>query len=128
MPRPAVSRGEFTIPADMLDTWNAVGQIVVRTPGVTYEGRSQMLGLYSLRYRGEPFLVLTRALLLSDTVRNATTRVTATSPSGSPIDSEAAAELLALLRRALPAEIERVRARQAEERKAKDRKSPESKK
>lgn len=28
---PAATRGEFTIEADKLDTWNAVGQIAVRT-------------------------------------------------------------------------------------------------
>ena len=111
----------------MLDTWNAVGQIAVRTNGVTYESRAQMLGLYSLRYRDEPLLVFTRALLLSDTLRNTTTLVTATSPAGKPIDSDAAAELLALLQRELPAEIERVRATQAEEKKAKARKANKKK-
>jgi hypothetical protein len=120
---PMVTRGEFTIEAEMLDTWIAVGQIAVRTNGVTYENRAQMLGLYSLRYRDERLLVFTRALLLSDTIRNTTTLVTATSPAGKPIDSDAAAELLALLQRELPAEIERVRAQQAEERKAKARKA-----
>lgn len=116
---PATTRGEFTIVAGMLDTWNAVGQIVVRTPGTVYEGRAQMLGLYSVRYRDEPMLVLTRALLLSDTIRDTTTLVTAKSPAGKPLDSDAAAELLALLQRELPAEIASVRARQAAEQKAK---------
>lgn len=120
---PLATRGEFDIGAGMLDTWNAVGQIVVRTPGVVYEGRAQMLGLYTLRYRNRPLLILTRALLLSDTIRATTTRVTATTVAGKPIDSDEAAELLALLQRELPAEIARVRARQAEERKAKARKA-----
>ena len=57
---PTTTRGEFTIEAGKLDTWNAVGQIAVRTPGVEYEGRAQMLDLYVLRYRGVEFLVLTR--------------------------------------------------------------------
>jgi hypothetical protein len=114
---PTTSRGQFNIGAGMLDTWNAVGQIVVRTDGVIYEGRAQMLGLYSVRYRGQPFLILTRALPLSDTIRSLTTQVTAASTSGKPIDSNAAAELLAVLQRELPAEIERVRARQAREKK-----------
>ena len=120
---PATTRGQFNIAAGMLDTWNAVGQIVVRTPGVIYEGRAQMLGLYSVRYRDQPFLILTRALQLSDTIRDTTTQVTATSAAGQPIDSEAAAELLALLHQQLPAEIERVRTRQAEEQRAKARKT-----
>lgn len=46
---PTSTRGAFTIEAGELDTWNAVGQIAVRTPGVTYEGRAQMLGLYAVR-------------------------------------------------------------------------------
>jgi hypothetical protein len=124
-----VTRGEFAIAAGKLDTWNAVGQIVVRTHGATYEGRSQMLDLYSVRYRNQPFLLVTRALLLSDTVKDTTTLVTARTLDGKPIDSDASVELLALLERELPAEIERVRATQAAEaaaRKAKSKK-PKSK-
>ena len=56
MPPPTETRGKFNIEADKLDTWNAVGQIVVRTPGVTYEGRSQMMDLYSVRYRDVEFM------------------------------------------------------------------------
>lgn len=109
------TRGEFLVEAGALDTWNAVGQIAVRTPGVTYEGRAQMLGLYALRYRGESLMVLTRPLLASETSGRLTTRVTATTAAGKLVDSEAAAELLALLQRELPDEIERVRKRQAAE-------------
>ena len=109
------TRGEFLIEAGALDTWNAVGQIAVRTRGVTYEGRAQMLGLYALRYRGESLMVLTRPLLASETAGRLTTRVTATSAGGKLVDSEAAAELLALLQRELPDEIESVRKRQAAE-------------
>lgn len=125
---PTSTRGAFNIEADKLDTWNAIGQIVVRTPGVEYEGRAQMLDLYSVRYRGVPFLLLTKALLLSDTTRKTTTRVTATTPNGGPIDDPASADLLGLLQRALPAEIESVRARQAAEAKAKKAKAQKSKK
>ncbi len=114
---PTTTRGQFNIGAGMMDTWNAVGQIVVRTDGVIYEGRAQMLGLYSVRYRDQSFLILTRALPLSDTIHSLTTQVTAATTSGKPIDSNAAAELLAVLQRELPAEIERVRARQAEKKK-----------
>ena len=106
-------RGEFTIAAGKLDTWNAVGQIVVRTHDARYAGRSQMLDLYSVRYRDQPFLLVTRALLLSDTVKDTTTLVTARTVEGKPIDSDASAELLGLLQRELPAEIERVRATQS---------------
>lgn len=113
-----VTRGEFTIEAEKLDTWNAVGQIAVRTPGVEYEGRAQMLDLYALRYRGVQFLVLTKALPASETITRLTTRVTATTHAGKPIDDDAVAELLALFQRELPAEIESVRARQAAEKKA----------
>lgn len=116
---PTVTRGEFTLEADKLDTWNAVGQILVNTPGVEYEGRSQMLDLYTVRYRGAEFLILTKALLLSDTIRKTTTRVTATTQDGKPIDSDAAADLLAQLQKKLPDEIVSVRAKQAAEAEAK---------
>ena len=116
---PTVTRGEFMLEADKLDTWNAVGQILVNTPGVEYEGRSQMLDLYTVRYRGEEFLILTKALLLSDTIRKTTTRVTATTQDGKPIDSDAAADLLAQLQKKLPDEIVSVRAKQAAEAEAK---------
>ena len=108
-----VTRGEFTLPAKKLDVWNAVGQIVVRTDGVEYLGRAQMLDLYSLRYRGVEFLVLTKSMTAAETGNVIRTRVTAATPAGKPIDSDATAELLGMLQRALPAEVESVRARQA---------------
>jgi len=125
---PTSTRGAFTIEADKLDTWNAVGQIVVRTPGVEYEGRSQMLDLYTVRYRGVQMLLLTKSLLLSETIKRTTTSVTATTLEGRPIDDNASADLLALQQRELPAEIESVRARQAAEAKAKKAKAQKSKK
>ena len=100
----------FNIAAGMNDTWNAIGQILVRTPGVTYEGRAQMLGLNAIRYRGEELMLLARALPISDTIKTLTTEVTVTTTKGSAMHSEGAAELLALLARDLPAEIESVKA------------------
>src|SRR6478735_4293987 len=128
MPPPTETRGKFNIEADKLDTWNAVGQIVVRTPGVTYEGRSQMMDLYSVRYRDVEFMILTRALLLSDTIKKTTTLVTATTPEGKPIDSDAVVDLLAMLQRDLPAEIVSVQKRQAAEAKAKKAQQSKAKK
>ena len=126
---PTVTRGEFTLEADKLDTWNAVGQIMVNTPGLEYVGRSQMLDLYDVRYRGEEILVLTKALLLSDTIKKTTTKVTATTKAGKPIDNDASADLLALLQRQLPEMIIQVQKRQAEEAKAKKKaKAKKSKK
>lgn len=125
---PTATRGEFTIEADKLDTWNAVGQIAVRTPGVEYQGRAQMLDLYALRYRGVEFLILTKTLLLSETIKRQTTKVTAATPGGKPIDSDAVAELLALFQQELPMEIERVRAKQAAAKKAKGQSSKKKKK
>lgn len=116
---PSVTPGEFLIEADKLDTWNALGQIAVRTHGVEYEGRAQMMDLYSLRYRGVAFMALTKSVLLSDTIKRTTTRVTATTLDGKPIDSPPVTEFLALLQRELPAEIESVRAKQAAQKKAK---------
>ncbi|BDU18281.1 hypothetical protein [Lysobacter auxotrophicus] len=108
-----VTRGEFTLPADKLDVWNAVGQIVVNARGVEYLGRAQMLDLYSLRYRGVEFLVLTKAMTAAETGNRTRTRVTATTMAGKPIDEDATAEVLGMLQRALPAEVERVRRLQA---------------
>jgi len=115
VPAPTITRGQFTLQAVPLDVWNAIGDIVVRTPQASYDSRSRMLGLYSVQYRGEPLLIVAHALPLSDTVQALTTEVTAKSPAGAPIDSDVAAELLAVLQRELPAEIERVQARQAAE-------------
>lgn len=100
----------FNIAAGMNDTWNAVGQILVRTPGVSYDGRAQMMGLNAIRYRGEALMLLTRALPISDTINTLTTEVTVTTTQGKAMYSEGAAELLALLARELPAEIESVKA------------------
>lgn len=112
-PPPTDTRGEFTIAAVPLDVWNAIGDIVVRIPQAGYDSRAQMLGLYSVHYRGAQFLLLAHALPLSDQVRVLTTLVTARTPDGAPIDSDASAELLATLQHELPAEIERVHARLA---------------
>lgn len=112
---PTVTRGQFTIQAIPLDVWNAIGDIVVRTPQASYDSRSRMLGLYSVHYRDQPLLVVAHALPLSDTVQVLTTEVTAKSPAGAPVDSDIAAGLLAVLQNELPAEIERVHARQAAE-------------
>jgi hypothetical protein len=112
---PTTTRGQFTLHAAPLDTWNAVGDIVVRTPTASYDRRARMMGLYSVRYRDQPLLILVRPLLLSDTVHELTTEVTARTPGGAPIDSDIAAELLGILQRELPAEIGRVHARQAAE-------------
>jgi hypothetical protein len=112
---PTVTRGEFTIHAIPLDVWNAIGDIVVRTPQASYDSRSQMLGLYSVRYKDQPLLILAHGLLLSDTVHELTTQVTAKSTVGTPVDSDAVAELLTLLQQQLPAEIEQVHARQLAE-------------
>jgi len=102
--------GEFTISAGMLDTWNAVGQILVRLDGVTYEGRAQMLGIYAVRYRGEKFLILTRALVMRSEAPAIATEVGAVFPDGKPNNGAAAIELLGLLRERLPDEITRIAA------------------
>ncbi|MEO6171250.1 MAG: hypothetical protein ABIO84_09995 [Lysobacter sp.] len=100
----------FTVQAGMNDTWNAVGQVLIRTPGVSFDGRSQMMGLNAVRFRGAPLLVLTRALPLSDVVMALTTEVSVTTPNGTPVHGNDAAELLGAVERDLPAEIERVKA------------------
>ena len=101
---------QLTVQAGMNETWNAVGQLLVDMRDVTWEGRSQMMGLNAVRYRGESLLVLTRAVPASATVRTLTTEVTIATPSGKRLHSAAAADLMLRLARGLPAELERVKA------------------
>ncbi len=104
------ARGQFAIPGSKIDTWNAVGQIVVRLDGVTYEGRSQMLGIYAVRYQGEQFLIVTRARVMQGATDGMVTEVGALRPDGAPNDSVASSELLRLLEQRLPAELARIEA------------------
>lgn len=127
-PAPETTPLRFNVEAGMNDTWNAVGQILVRTPDVTYDGRAQMLGLNAIRYRGEALMLLTRALPLSDTIKTLTTEVTVTTTQGKAMHSDGAADLLALLARELPAEIESVKAGLAAQKKAKDKPKARKKK
>ena len=127
-PAPETPRPRFTVEASRNDTWNAVGQILVRTPGVEYDGRAQMLGLYAIRYRGEPLMVLTQALPLSDAITRTTTEVTVTPRREPPVGYDNAAALFALLERALPAELDSVRARFAAEKQAKEKAKARKKK
>jgi len=99
---------KFTIAAGELDTWNAIGQLLVRMEGVTYEGRAQKLGLYAVEYRGEKFLILTHALWLSSEIKVTTTEVRAALQDGKPNNSIPAHELLDLLQARLPAELLRI--------------------
>jgi hypothetical protein len=100
--------GAFFISAGMLDTWNAIGEIVVRMSGVTYESRAQMLGLYEVRYRGEKLLIVTRAQVVNSQGRGMSTRVSALGSDGKPSDSAAATELLGMLETRLPEELRRI--------------------
>ena len=109
----------FTIAAGELDTWNAIGQLLVRMDGVTYHGRAQKLGLYDVEFRGEKFLILTRALWLSDEIKVTTTEVRAAMQDGKPNSSKPAIELLGLLQARLPAELIRI---------ASEKKKPQAKK
>lgn len=98
----------FVIAAGELDTWNAVGQLLVRLDGVTYKERSQKLGLYAVDYRGESFLVLTRALAASAEIHTLTTDVRVALQNGKRNSSAASTELLGLLQDRLPAELVRI--------------------
>lgn len=118
-PAPDATPLRFNVEAGPNDTWNAIGQILVRTPGVRYDGRAQMLGLNAIRYRGEALILLARALPLSDTIKRPTTEVSVATTQGKPMHSDGAADLLALLARELPAEIESVKAGLAVQQKAK---------
>lgn len=106
---PALEPAEFVFADNANDTWNTVGQIMVRLPGVEYESRAQIMGLYTVRYRGETLLVRTQAMVLEKPSDGVRTRVIALSPDGKPNAAPAAHELLAELERRLPLEIERYR-------------------
>jgi hypothetical protein len=113
MPPPVVIEApsppaRFTIHAPELDVWNAVGQLLVRMEGVIYETRAQKLGLYAVEYRGEKFLILTKALLLSGEITSLTTEVRGALPTGKTSSSAPARELLGLLESRLPAELIRI--------------------
>lgn len=110
---------KFNIAAGELDTWNAIGQLLVRMDGVTYHGRAQKLGLYDVAYRGERFLLITHALWLSEEIKVTTTEVRATLQDGKPNTNAPAIELLGLLEKRLPAELVRI---------ASDKKKPAAKK
>jgi hypothetical protein len=110
---PVSEHSEFAIPAGMLDTWNAVGQILVRLDGVTYEGRAQMLGLYAVHYRGERILILTKARVLQNPTDTELTYVRALLQSGGPNNGTLANELIGHLEQRLPAELARIAAGEA---------------
>lgn len=105
----SVGTGEFTIAENMLDTWNTIGQILVRTDGVEYQSRAQMLGIYAVRYRGEQFLIRSQALVLERSGSQMLTRVLALGLDGKPVRSVAAVDLLGQLQRRIPAEIGKYR-------------------
>lgn len=106
---PAPEPAEFVFADNLNDTWNTVGQILVRLPGVEYESRSQIMGLYTVRYRGETLLVRTQALVLEQPSDGVRTRIAALSVDGLPNTSAVAHELLAALEQRLPLEIEKYR-------------------
>ncbi|HJR72072.1 MAG TPA: hypothetical protein VJ806_00340 [Luteimonas sp.] len=110
-PAPVVAPvpAEFVIADNANDTWNTVGQILVRTPGVEYESRAQMMGLYTVRYRDQAVLIRAQPVVLEkpgDVVR---TRVFALLPDGKPDTGKPAHELLAMLEQRVPLEIEKYR-------------------
>ncbi len=106
---PPPAPAEFVFADNANDTWNTVGQILVRLPGVDYESRAQIMGLYTVRYRGETMLVRTQAMVLEKPSDGVRTRVFALLPDGKPNAAPAAHELLSELERRLPLEIEQYR-------------------
>ena len=114
---PEPARAWFSVEGTSNDTWNAVGQLLVRTPEVHYEGRAQILGLYAIRYRGTRLRIVTRAMPLTEHIARSTTQVTLASvvgAEGAPgNDGDAVVDLMLRLQRELPAEIVDVRAKLA---------------
>lgn len=108
-PATHVGISEFTVADNVLDTWNTIGQIIVRLDGAEYESRAQMLGIYAVRYRGERFLLRTEAQVLAAGAQHTITRVLALGLDGKPNRSPAAMELLAILQQRIPVEIGKYR-------------------
>lgn len=112
-PQPPVPKviesAEFTIADNLNDVWNTVGQILVRLDHIDYESRAQMMGIYSIRYRGERLLIRTQAVVLTNPTDGVLTRVMALGPEGKPIHSRVANELLGILEQRIPLEIEKYR-------------------
>ncbi|MBS0213988.1 MAG: hypothetical protein JSR26_12570 [Proteobacteria bacterium] len=102
---PTLPASEFTVAAVQLDAWNALGQILVNTQGVTYNARAQMMGLYDVDYRGERILLIAHGLVLDATILTPTTQIRATTADGKPATSAAAFDLLAQLQARLPDEL-----------------------
>ena len=101
--------GAFTVAESMLDTWNTIGQVLVRLEGVEYLGRAQMLGLYDVNYRGEHFLLRARALPIEAAGQGMRTRVDALAPQGGAYRSEASFDLLQQLAQRVPVEVAQYR-------------------
>jgi hypothetical protein len=108
-PATPVGINEFTVADNVLDTWNTIGQIIVRLDGAEYESRAQMLGIYAVRYRGERFLLRTEAQVLAAGGQHTITRVLALGLDGKPDRSPAAMALLAILQQRIPMEIDKYR-------------------
>jgi hypothetical protein len=101
--------GAFTVAENTLDTWNTIGKVLVAMDDVQYQGRAQMLGLYTIGFRGEQFLIRTQAVVLRDATEAIHTRVDALGPTGKPTQSPAAIEMLARLAQRVPMEVARYR-------------------
>jgi len=111
--------GAFTVGESMLDTWNTIGQVLVRLEGVEYLGRAQMLGLYDVNYRGEHFLLRARALPLEAAGQGLRAHVDVLAPQGGAYRSDASFVLLQQLAQRVP--VEGARYRQPDRRPGKDK-------
>lgn len=99
---------DFVIVASLLDTWNAIGQILTHADGVTYRARAQMMGLYDVEFRGERLLLIARAFVLDGTNTVPTTQVRIAAGDGKPDASAAAIELLHVVQVRLPEQLHRL--------------------
>lgn len=109
VPAPPTVAAGFVVAEAMLDTWNTIGQVVVSLDHARYEARSQMLGLYQLRWRGEPMLVVASAVPIGPDSPGISTRVRTLSAEGAPLDSDGARELMSILVARVAAEAPRYR-------------------
>ena len=92
---PAVQASSFTLATDRATAFAKVGEALAATPDLTVANRAQLLGAFDVDYGGEKFLVRITDL---DGGRSL---VAAVDPRGLPAGGQAAAKLIASLKKTL---------------------------
>lgn len=92
---PAVQASSFAIAGDRASAFAKVGEALAATPDLTVVNRAQLLGAFDVDYGGEKFL-----LRITD-LDGGRSLVAAVDPRGLPAGGQAAARLIASLKKTL---------------------------